>query len=243
MSNTIINSYNHVIPVPVPPTISNLYAWYDSSDSSTITKSGSDRISSWTNKEGTTARDMVQAAGGTQPLWISAGKNSLDTIDFVGAKYMTTSSVLPSVSVPITTFVVCKNPASDSTVRHSVTNLLDDGMNVWYKETNDTWRYSASTGGAVEFTDAALLGVWNYVTFISNGTSSNISVNGSLKATTPSSALGTARSMAGLCIGTYGITPASAWNDQISEVIIYDKLLNATEIGIIESYIATKWAI
>ena len=243
MSNIIINSYNHVIPVPVPPTISNLYAWYDSSDSSTITKSGANRISSWTNKEGTTARDMVQAAGGTQPLWISAGKNGLNTIDFVGTKYMTTSAVLPSVSAPITTFVVCKNPTSDSNVHHTVSNLLDDTFHVFYKETNDTWRYSYTTGGTVSFTDPALLGVWNYATSISNGTSSNISINGNLKATAPPSALGTDRGMAGLCIGTYGITPAWAWNDQISEVIIYDKLLNATEIGIIEAYIAAKWAI
>ena len=62
MSNFVINPYIVVTPSTFTPTdISDLYAWYDATDSDTITKDGSNRISKWENKEGTTARDLVQS--------------------------------------------------------------------------------------------------------------------------------------------------------------------------------------
>ena len=91
-----------------PTDISSLAHWYDASDSSTITKDGSNRVSQWNDKKG--SDNLVQATSGNQPLWTDADQNSKAVIDFVSSRYMANSA--SSVAQPNTYFVALTAPAS-----------------------------------------------------------------------------------------------------------------------------------
>ena len=247
MSNTIINSYAHVIPVPIPPTISDLYAWYDASDSSSITKTGSNEVTQWNNKEGTTARDLLQASTGNSPTWTAGNQNGLNTLNFAGNSFMNSATTLAVETAPITAFFACKLPAGDGVnTMFIMSNKVASGggANVYhplYVENDNSIRFSNTTGGTVKLNDASLLGSFVYCTSVSNGTSGFMRLNGALKATTPSAPLGTALTFEGMSVGYYADVGIRWWNDLIGEIIIYNKLLDATEIATIESYLSDKW--
>ena len=227
-----------------PDDISDLYAWYDASDITTITKS-LDRVSSWTNKEGTSARNLNQATGGSQPLWLSASQNGLDTIDFVSSRFILTDTNLTAITAPITMFIVCKIPSSSATVHHSMSERIDTGghFHTFYKETNDSIRFSNTTGGRLIISSPPSLESWNYVTVVGNDTAGFIRTNGVLEVTNPAAPTGTSGTYSGICVGRYNMQVGYYWQEEIGEIIIYDKLLNATEINEVENYLATKWGL
>ena len=246
MSNFLVNSFIE-FPVAVfsPADISNLYAWYDASDTDTITES-SNRVSAWENKEGTSARDINQGTGGSQPLLISGGKNSLDTIDFTGDRYVITDSALTLISsAQLTIFIVCKIPADGSTINQSMSNVSDSGgvFLTFYHEDNNTIRVSNTSGGAYVIDSPPSALSWTYATISQNGTSGFVRTNGALEVTTPTSPIGSANSFSGLCVGRYEDKANNYWNEEIGEIIIYNKILNGTEIGQVEEYLAAKWDI
>lgn len=57
-------------------------AWYDASDSATITESGG-LISAWNDKSGN-ANHLAQATGANQPTYTSAGQNGKNVVTFDG---------------------------------------------------------------------------------------------------------------------------------------------------------------
>jgi hypothetical protein len=242
----LINSFIEFPSSFSPSNISDLYAWYDASDIDTITKDGSDRVSAWTNKEGTTARNINQSTGGSQPLWLSASKNSLDTIDFVSNRYVITDSALTLISsAQLTIFIVLKMPSNTGTINHSMSNVDTSGgvFHPFYHEDNNTIRVSNTSGGAYVIDSPPSALAWTYVTVSQNGTSGFVRTDGVLKTISPSSPLGSANSFSGLCVGRYEEVAGRYWNEEIGEIIIYNKILNATEIGQVEEYLSTKWGI
>ena len=229
----------------VPDSILDLYAWYDASDLTTITKTA-DRVSSWTNKEGTTARDLNQGTSGSQPLWLSANKNGLDTIDFVGSRYIRTDSALTTISAAqLTIFIVLKIPANGVTINHSMSNIDTAGgqFHPFYHEDNNTIRISNTSGGAYVIDSPPSALAWTYVTVSQNGTSGFVRTDGTLETTVPTSPTGTARDFRGLSVGRYEAIAGSYWNEEIGEIIIYDRILTSTEIDTIESYLKSKWGL
>jgi len=243
---------NPFIEFPVagfsPANISNLYAWYDGADISTITKDGSNLVSKWENKEGTAARDIIQDTGGDKPTWLSNEKNGEDVLNFVGNSFMNSASTQAEVNAPITAFFACKLPAGDgvNTMFIMSNKVADPANNVYhplYVESNNTVRFSNTSGGAVQLDSTSLLGNWVFCTSVLNGTSGFMRLNGSLEATDPSNPTGSSNSLEGMSVGYYADVDIRWWNERIGEIIIYDKLLNSTEIGQVEEYLAAKWDI
>jgi len=237
-------------PVAVfsPADISNLYAWYDASDSSTITKDGSNLVSKWENKEGTAARDIIQNTGGDKPTWLSADKNGKDVLNFVGNSFMNTASTLTLINAPITVFIVCKVPSAAGNTQIVMSGIFDGAgedqvYHPFYVETDNTVRFSNTSGGTVQLDSTSAFGNWVYVTSISNGTGGFIRIDGSLEATDPSSPTGNANTFQGMSVGYYNVVESRWWNERIAEIVMYDKLLNGTEIGQVEEYLAAKWDI
>jgi len=72
-----------------PDDVDDLGAWYDASDSSTITES-SNRVSKWEDEKGD--KDLVQTNTGRQPLLVEADQNDLDIINFTGSRDMAVGS-------------------------------------------------------------------------------------------------------------------------------------------------------
>lgn len=231
MSPTIFNSYRYAGVSPIAPDeISDLYAWYDATDISTITKDGIDRVSKWENKEGTSARDLVMNTG-SPPLWLSADRNGNDVIDFSGDRYMLTSSAQATVSQPISFIVVAEMASNDSTDKdfmqgHNNPNYFP----IFHKDaTNDSFNFNV--GSALTFVESGIAGTWQYLTLIGNTTASEIRVGGTQKAS------GT--------VGTSGATPLRVavswnndafWNEKIMHIVFYSKLLSESEIEGLEAW-------
>lgn len=56
--------------------------WYDATDLTTITKDGSNLVSVWAAKGGAaTGKNLLQADGAKQPLWVSPGTIRFDGVD------------------------------------------------------------------------------------------------------------------------------------------------------------------
>ena len=82
MGKTSLHSAKPVSSSFNPLDVSDCKIWLDFSDSTTITKDGSDRVSKVDDKSGN-GYDYVQATGGQQPSWVSGDKNGLDVLNFV----------------------------------------------------------------------------------------------------------------------------------------------------------------
>lgn len=224
-----------------PADISNLYAWYDASDLSTITKDGSDLVERWNNKEGTIERDLLETDGGIKPTWLEADRNGLDVINFASQKFMNTASGLTAINQPITVFLAALHPDDYTDFRTAYAQRVGiaNTHRLMYGciETNDTWRMNAGT--TITTLDATIGGAWHYVSSMFNTSSSVTRVDGSQRI----SGNAGSNDYQGVGMGHNGGENQDAWSEKIGEVIFYDKLLNATEIDQVESYLANKWGI
>ena len=222
-----------------PKAISNLYSWYDMSDVRTITKdSGTNRVSKVENKEGTTARDLLQSTGGDQPLWVSASRNGLDVIDFDDDRWLETDSALTEIDQPITIFIVLETPAGDAGNDkwwyNSHSDVAQNFATYSNEDSADTFAVRVDNILDVSFADGA--GVWQYVTTQFNTTATKLRMNGVEKL---SGDVGT-DGMSGLILGAYA--DSGNYSDiPIAEFIIYDKLLSDGEIKSVEDYLKVKW--
>lgn len=78
-----------------PYSISKLFLWYDATRTDTITKDGSNYVSTWADL-GPWGIDLTNSDGGTttKPLYNSSGINSKPTIDFDGGDHVKTIDTL-----------------------------------------------------------------------------------------------------------------------------------------------------
>ena len=221
-----------------PADISDLYAWYDMSEVSTITKDGSNRVSKVENKEGTTARDLLQSTGGDQPLWVSASRNGLDVVDFDDDRWLQTSSALTEIDQPVTAFIVLETPAGDAGNDKWWYNSHSDTSQNFATYSNedaaDTFAVRVSNVLDVSFADGA--GVWQYVTTQFNTTATKLRMNGVEKL---SGDVGT-EGFSGLFLGGYSDI-GNNLNTPIGEFIIYNKLVSGSELTSMETYLKDKW--
>ena len=220
---------------PTTPTnISDLYAWYDATDVTTITKDGSDRVSKWENKEGTTARDLVQTTSGNQPLWLSANRNGKDVIDFATSstgRWMKTSSMQSTVAQPISIVVVVEMPSNDSTSRDLLQGHSSSKPFPVFNKNSANDSFHISMGTNLGWTETGVADTWQYMTLIFNTTASEIRRGGVQKA---SGNAGTGVASP-LRVGVSWNNDAF-WNAKIMHVIFYSKLLSASEIEGLESW-------
>jgi hypothetical protein len=231
------------VPAIAPDEISDLYAWYDATDVTTITKDGSNRVSKWENKEGTSARDLVATTLDgvtTAPLWLSADRNGKDVIDFatVGAdeyRYMLTSSVQADVNQPISFVVVTEMAVNDSTERDFMQGFeFGSFFPVFHKDAAAN-SFHMSMGTPLTFIESGIAGTWQYLTIICNTTSSEIRVGGVQKA---SGTVGTSAAFP-LRVGVSWNNDAP-WNKKIMHIVFYSKLLSESEIAGLESWAAEQ---
>lgn len=215
-----------------PLDLTGIQNWYDASDESTITKDGSDRVSQWDDK-GPGADNLVQATGGNQPLWLSANRNSLDVIDFVGDRWMDNS--FTAITAPMTVYYVSILPPDDGanyTFYDSNTNLRGAS----YKESpSEKWQMFANNIG-FNPTIAYTPGNWEYLTDIWNDASSARRFGGVEKATGNVDNLNfdgiTVQSRGGQ--SNFGLM-------KMGEIIIVDGLSSAQDIANAETFLANKW--
>lgn len=78
----VINPYNYIVDA------GGLVAWYDPSDSGTLTTTGSD-VSQIDNKGSEASIDATQSSGGAQPTTAARGIGGVNILDYDGNDWMT----------------------------------------------------------------------------------------------------------------------------------------------------------
>lgn len=216
-----------------PSDISDMVFWHDASDSSTITKDGSNRVSQIDDKSGN-SRHLVQSTGSSQPLWVSADRNGLDVINYSGGTYDMAHSSFTAVSQPLTIFAVMQAPTAgqafiDGIVSTNRTTIHCGGS-------TNNFRINAGTtlnGGT------SIGGNWCYGNAIYNGNSSSLDFTDGTNTETLSGNAGT-QSTTGIIMGRFFVT--SDWySKKFAEIIMYSKAVSGDELTNCRNYLKDKW--
>ena len=243
--------------------IANLKAWYDASDTSSITVSGT-AVTQWNDKSGN-AYHVTQATSGLRPQSGTRTQNGLNAIDFDGG-----NDILNAATAANWTFL---NNTSGATVFMAVfADTASDNRWLWSTYAG-SFGYVGSYQSVLGSGDLMSIG-----TGVGNGALSAMYVDTSTPVATDNTAfvmttqfdLGKATANQRGYISKNGGTQvnnntatdaasASApqtplavggipgfsegWDGLICELIIYNAVLNATDRGKVETYLAAKWGI
>ncbi len=219
-----------------PPLHNNLHAWYDASDSSSVTKDSSNLVSQLNDKSGNGYNLTASGTGtGGQPLWVSGGKNDLDIVDFGSSKQM--KAQWTAKSQPVTYVAFMYSPASDGSQDNFWDNYDDTNSSMGFANvdtSNNLAAYAPTNLGSISSTNYTQK--WGLFTVIYNTTSSQILINGDQKA---SGNIGT-NSSYGLTLSCHR-TSATYGQIKLAEMLIYDKVLSSDELTTINNYFVNKW--
>jgi len=219
-----------------PPLGNNLHAWYDASDSSSVTKDSSNLVSQLNDKSGNGYNLTASGTGtGGQPLWVSGGKNDLDIVDFGSSKQM--KAQWTAKSQPVTYVAFMYSPASDGSQDNFWDNYDNTNSSMGFANvdtSNNLSAYAPTNLGSISSTNYAEK--WGLFTVIYNTTSSEILINGDQKA---SGDIGT-NSSYGLTLSCHR-TSATYGQIKLAEMLIYDKVLSSDELTTINNYFVNKW--
>lgn len=214
-----------------PTNISDLIAWYDASDTTTITESGGD-VSQWDDKSGN-GNHLTQGSSTEQPGTGNNTQNGLNVLDHDGTEYLQrTTFVGGALSQPTTVFL-----AADTSTAAS--DYYFDSANTSNRQTsflsggNDVQMFA---GAVLGFSGNPGSGTFDQLTFLFDTTSSEFWVNGTSQGT------GSVGSQTMVGFTEYArFNGAQASIGDVGEIIIYDKELTTTERQQVETYLKDKW--
>jgi len=238
---TIHNAVTSVTPatwtIESPPT-AGLKLWLDASDSTTITKDGSNLVSAWNDKSGQ-LNHVTQATATNQPLWVDAVYNSLPTIRFDGVdNYIFRNTWTGgALTQPNTIFIVCEVPTGSST-KFIYDSLHTGGRNAFFSRGASSV-YSVYAGAAPNFGTRNTAFAQFMLEF--NGSSTFVRRN---KTSIGSSLVAGSLDMSGIYLASNGAATVGEFGDiDISEVLVYTGQLSTTDRDDIEQYLTAKWGL
>jgi len=241
----------------VPSDVSGLLAWYKADS---ISQSDDTNVTSWTNSQGTSGRDLVDA--GTAPKFRTNVQNSLPVVRFGGSGNLVCSSAswLPDLKSAITVGGAVKVVG---TAEHSfVTAMpLSGGTSVPRADllrktsaTNRPWRsLRRNPSGTIPVADGPNQGTttgYHLPVFSMNssqvpthrldGTEASLSGSADFSAVTDGNP-------ASLILGA--VWSSNNYADrlpntaEIAEIVIYDSALSTADAERLEGYLAHKWGL
>lgn len=219
---------------------SNLSLWLDAQSSSYVTRDSSDLVSQWTDKSGN--NNHFTSAGGDRPTWTQNQINGKPSVFFDGTQKLTGGSGLYGISASANTMCLVSRRATE-TGAYEVMYSGDNGTTARY------YMAYPSTAGFLEFKNrnGAAGTVFDTLTATNpakvigyrSGTTQGIIVNG--KTAVPNNN-GTDYTATNVTIGSLSNDTVPFIGD-LCELLIYNRLLTATEIDIIEKYFDNKWGL
>lgn len=221
-----------------PDQLSDLAAWYDAADASTITESGGN-VSQWDDKSGNNYH-ATQGTGGIQPETGVHTQNGRNVLLFDGDDYFTLPSGLHGI--PNGNNVQYAVALSDAAAaQYRVVNFNNAGTigGIRYKNTSGLIEYSNGGFGGVTSsghtdTQFNILSGWR------NAATNAVSINGENAYTNTTGANATATKAN---IGTFNDGTADTLSGQVAEVIICDAWLSLADRQKIDGYLAHKWGL
>lgn len=219
------------------PPVAGYVAWYDASDTSSITSSGG-LVSQWNDKSGNSYH-LTQSTAANKPTTGATSRNGRNVLDFDGGDWITKTS-FPAIAQPLTFFAV----AFGTTAGGQVISTKNGALSLTMQTASKLVELFAGAADGIYSTTA--WSSWAQVTAIANGNSSSsrVYVNGTLEASGDASHPGTNGMNTQLMLGAYaGDTSfvAGRLNGSIAEIVIYGSALGTTDRQSVESYLRTKW--
>lgn len=211
-----------------PSTISGLVVRYRADDITGVADGGA--VASWPARVGN--QPLTQATAASQPTYVAAGVNGLPAVRWPSAtnSVFMTATGLASFSQPATVIFVLKNTTATASI-HAFTwnNELQINAPRWYL-------YAGAN--LVEPTDATA-NAWQVVSAALNGSTSAIFHNGTQAVTGNA---GTQGFTGTFHLGQRGDGQRRFQGD-IAEVLIFNRVLTATERGSVHSYVQDRYGI
>jgi hypothetical protein len=220
--------------------------WLDASDTSTITSSGSPaKVSQWNDKSGN-GRNVTQATGVRQPSTGTATINSLNVLAFDGGDILQRAAFTMTTR---TVFVVAEatgEPTSQGALwRHNVT-LNNNGINIIRHNGTgqDSILYFYRLTSALATSLSGLTAPHQITGRFTDSATIEARLNGSQVAT---AAVGGAAAASDFIMNvggdavSFGGAPTEGFVGRIAEIICYTATLSDTNMGLVESYLETKW--
>jgi hypothetical protein len=224
------------VPTPTssftPASLSGLVLWLDSTDSSKITLSGSS-VTSWTDKS---SSGYVLNSSGSNVIYHTSGLGTSNAayLAFNGTDILTstTNFIDQSSGINLTIFWVSQVNAV-GTVTWGLGAGIDHHMPVVYQYGSSTEGYSVFDSG-IQYTIST--GTLALRTIIApTSANATIRVNGSVPSQS-GNVSGTGLLAAVIKIGSDAINDGHL-NGYFGSFIIYNRVLNSTEIGQVETYL------
>jgi len=213
-----------------------LLLWLDAADESTITKDGGDFVSLWEDKSGN-GNDASQSNASYKPKWYSTLFNGKPCLDFDGTNDWLDLTGMTNSASDYTVFLVLRNDVTSGTYRYIWDNhtyrlvLAQVGSvsgKVGYSEPSDGWQNVDDAQAGNQYLMYLLEDPVGklYRNGIQIGTDKDYTKTGVDEE---------------VVIGTSHVMTGSYFNGTLSEIIIYNRALNSSEIAQVESHINEKW--
>jgi hypothetical protein len=238
-------------PAYALPSVSDLALQFDASrtaqlwqtsDKAAQVAGNGDPVGAWTASN--TALDVLQATAGLRASLVSPGLNGMPVVRFSGTSGASlVSAATVSVTAANTIFVVAKDRGTTADnggifshwgcigiISNAATSFLTDGC-----------------GGLGASTTQAI-GQFRVVTASysqASTTGTSVYVDGALKQYKSSAGVTTSPGSNNVELGgrTFSGWSARVFTGDIAEVLVYNRLLSATERASIEQYLAAKWGL
>lgn len=225
----------------VPTSISNCYLWLDSTDTASFTYSSGAVVSQWNDLSGNNYH-ATQATVAQQPIRVTSPDIG---VDFDGSNDVLSTNASFNGSA-FTTFIVAKGYVAGTTILGGGPGG-DDFYFPYIQTTILYWQILSAYGTATVTYPAGLAEL--EIRYDGSGSTNADKMKGrfdgsertlSFTGTMPSTL---ARSGQATAIGGYNLTPVLAYDGVISEVLVYNKVLDNTELTKVRDYLSTKWSI
>lgn len=227
-----------------PSNLSNGLMWLDASDASTITDSGGS-VSQWDDKFGN-GNNATQGTGSLQPITGTRTLNGLNVIDFAGNDRFNLNHDL--FDLPSTIFIVAKSDSSTLSLQTLLSRRdgsTSSGTFLIRYNVNSNSEISlftkTGTGSAVSSINPTITIPLLITTKCSIPGELHIEAGGVSNTTLVPSDTYDNDNSGGSYIGS---TLSSQYlNGYIAEIIIYGRLLDASETTKVQNYLNTKWGL
>ena len=224
-----------------PPNITNLFAWYDPTDASSISESGG-LVSTLGDKSGN--GHSLDATGGERPETGVLTINGLNALDFDGTASQLSRGNIVYSSDDLTLLMVLRPIAAANVNSACFSMNLGNDFQIDANSTSAFFARMNDQGlgiGTIQ-SSADLLGSDSLIIYRLDGTgfTTQLRINGSADA-----AVGYTGGLAStktLLVGT-NRGEAQFLSMAMGEYILYDRALSALEITELETYLIDKWGI
>jgi hypothetical protein len=221
------------------PPDTDLEAWYDAADISTLTLAGSE-VTQWDDKSGN-VHHLTRPVGATGPDSGTRTKNSLNVVDFNAGSFsiMMFNNLFTAPST-YTMFVVCVQDTTPASPFISTVSLfVGVGSNTGIRIDNTAPEMISNNGSFVITGSAYTDGNWRQITGEHKGGGQTMSLwqNGSPIGTNTPAGTGSGN----FNIGNIAAPGIPLLDGAIAEILIYSPNIDSTQRAEVETYLTTKW--